>query len=320
MLQWSVGLALVATAAQFLPSRTAGRCFRLSPTTLLLLLFCFVGSVGAVGSQTSNTKTVQPSIDKFFSAGANPAAPFRSNKRTTGNVEERAALTNVEEGKLTVMFWNCDGTGLEGALEVANKKKASIVMLTDTRTTDKDKRWDSAVKKVWGNNCCVHSCAGIQQLSGQRIGGCAIAVRDGWVNRCKGFTGDKRGWGRYSVLKLSGSSNMWIVVCYFAYNGSNGGSDSYMELQRSAMRGCAGDKNCTEHMPVTDGKYDPHKLLQRDLEELKTDAFAHKADLIIGGDFNEKYFQRRMKGKLHAWMENEMQLENIHHNGKEGGW
>jgi hypothetical protein len=93
------------------------------------------------------------------------------------------------------------------------------------------------------------------------------------VDRCKGSTGDKRGWGRYSVLKLSGSSNIWIAVCYFAYKGSNGGSDSYMEMQRTAMRECAGDKNCTDHMPVSDGKFDPHRLLQHDLEDMKAEAF-----------------------------------------------
>jgi hypothetical protein len=39
------------------------------------------------------------------------------------------------------------------------------------------------------------------------------------------------------------------------------------------MRDCAGDKNCTDHMPVSDGKFDPHKLLQHDLEEMKAEAF-----------------------------------------------
>ena len=92
-----------------------------------------------------------------------------------------------------------------------------------------------------------------------------------------------------------------------------------MEMQRTAMRDCDGDKNCTEHMPVSDGKYDPHKLLQHDLEELKAEAFSHKAELIIGGDFNERFFQSQVNGKLHSWMENEMQLKNIHHNGTKVG-
>ena len=54
------------------------------------------------------------------------------------------------------------------------------------------------------------------------------------------------------------------------------------------MRFIDSDKNSDEHMPITNGKYDSHKLLCRDLEELKTQAEASNAEIVIAGDFNEQ--------------------------------
>ena len=74
------------------------------------------------------------------------------------------------------------------------------------------------------------------------------------------------------VLKLSGSTNIWLTICYFAYLNNESGSSSYMELQREAMADINDDKNSNESMPISDGKFDSQKLLCRDLEELKLQA------------------------------------------------
>lgn len=65
-------------------------------------------------------------------------------------------------------------------------------------------------------------------------------------------------------------------------------SDSYMALQRDAMKDLA--KLPDANMPVTNGVYDPHKLLMNDLAELKALADEHNAEFVLAGDFNEKWY------------------------------
>lgn len=290
---------------------------------MMLVLACFVTSVGAADTRGIAKSAIQgqTKVAGFFPTATNPAAPYqRTTQPPRGTTDlERGSLLNRERPELRTLFWNCDGTKEKGvALETALKAQASIVLLTDTRSDSHGTNWEHTVRKVWGKNCFVRSCPGLERFDGSRIGGCAVAVRGGWVNRCKGVISDQRGWGRYLVLKLSGSTNIWLTICYFAYLNNDRESSSYMEMQRKAMDDIDNDKASNEHMPVTDGKYDSQKLLCRDLEELKLQAEAHGAEIVIAGDFNEQYLHGTDR-RLHNWMDNVMHMKNVLHNGNETG-
>jgi hypothetical protein len=288
-------------------------------SVVLLILVCLVGSVGA--ADTLNNNQVQKSVNGFFPPAANPAAPYQRHAQhpQPTTTYDRESHLNTHAPELRTIFWNCDGVSEKGVvLEEAMNAHASIVLLTDTRMDNRGASWEHSVKKVWGKNCFVRSCTGLERFDGTMIGGCAVAVRGGWVNRCKGVIDDKRGWGRYMVLKLSGSTNIWLTVCYFAYRNDDRESSSYMELQRKAMGDINSDKNSNEHMPVTDGRFDSQKLLCRDLEELKVQAEASNAEIVIAGDFNEQYSHGTDR-RLHNWMDNVMMMKNVLHNGKDKG-
>ena len=150
---------------------------------------------------------VEKSINCFFPSAVNPAAPYQRQAHTPRNTttqHDRESLLNAQAPELRTIFWNCDGTSEKGVvLEVALKAQANIVLITDTRSDNRGANWEHSVMKVWGKNCFVRSCTGLERVDGAMIGGCAVAVRGGWVNRCKGVICDKRGWGRYMVQQDS---------------------------------------------------------------------------------------------------------------------
>ena len=96
--------------------------------------------------------------------------------------------------------------------------------------------------------------------------------------------GDPRGWGRMSTTKISGKINLWVVGLYVAYP-STDSNEGYQNLQKDIMkRGDAGGR-----MPISDGVMDPDKLFRDDMDKLMEDAAAARAEVLIYGDFNEKW-------------------------------
>jgi len=63
----------------------------------------------------------------------------------------------------------------------------------------------------------------------------------------------------------------------------------------------------SQRMPISNGKFDPAKLLQSDLDDVLQQASSAKAEVLIYGDFNERWYQEsggnQKKGPWRTWVE-----------------
>ena len=149
-------------------------------------------------------------------------------------------------------------------------------------------------------------------MLGQTIGGATAAFGKGWQSRVRGASLDSRGWGRMLTVKISGKPNrqLWFCGIYVAYANSPKEGEGFFNLQKVQMT----ENTSNEHMPLTNGEYDPHKLLRKDLDALLLQASQAGAEIVIYGDFNERWYQEKagaqIKGDFRSWSENR-NLKNI---------
>ena len=116
---------------------------------------------------------------------------------------------------------------------------------------------------------------------------------------------DSRAWGRSLTVKLGGKTNLWVIGLYAACPSSSLADEGFYNPQRTQMIDT--HRYSKEHFPITDGVYDPAKLMRNDISNILQAANKCRAEVLIYGDFNERWYQEcngsQVKGEWRCWAE-----------------
>jgi len=221
------------------------------------------------------------------------------------NVPNPEALDSTE---FRILAMNVDGCkDWAGIYKQAKAKDVHALLLVDAQKPTKHGITHRALKQNFSHDSAVSINQGLQKLSGGSLGGTVSAIAKGWNQRCAGFSNDKFNWGRYSVLKLRGKirQSIWIVSLYSPYPNLDG-ADSYYNLLLLSMKEyeAASGKRLERK---ADGDLCPYCQLRKELSLLLSDARAAGAELVITGDFNEKW---HMNGEFRQWAQTN-NLQNV---------
>jgi len=196
---------------------------------------------------------------------------------------------------------NIDGANdLSGILADAKYRDAHAMMLVDAERPRHHGLTAHLIKEKFARDAAVNITGGIKQLFGKRLGGTIAAVGKGWSQRCVSIKDDRFTWGRYSIIKIQGNGcrQIWIVGIYAPYSNKSG-PESYYNLLKHEMQ----QYEHTHNKRLTrdaNGDLCPTLQLISDLTFILQQAQADRAEVVIGGDFNEKWHEN---GAFRSWAE-----------------
>ena len=200
-----------------------------------------------------------------------------------------------------VMSMNFDGDAdLTEILRETKKRDVHVLLGVDAERKTADWATWEELKQCFSHDSRVGIYGGIKQLWGRAIGGTIAAVGKGWNKRCTDIAEDSKQWGRYTIVKLKGKAHrsIWILALYAPYNNTQS-PQSYHNLIVQAMK----ERERTHQIRLardSEGQLCPHKQLRIDIEREFMEAKAAGAELVMTGDFNEKWCKY---GPYRRWTE-----------------
>ena len=209
---------------------------------------------------------------------------------------------NLDDSELRILSLNTDGCkDWEGILKQAKKRGIQALCLVDSERPSNHGPTSYLLKQKFAHDCTISITQGLSQLfTNSSLGGTVSAVGKGWGQRCTGFSEDKYGWGRYSVMKMNGSSTraIWILSMYAPYNNKDS-PESYYNMLLHRMKDY--ETRTSKRLARTpDGDLCPTLQLRDELGEILREARSKGAELVLTGDFNERW---EASGIFRQWAE-----------------
>jgi len=322
-MQWLYAIIAIITALVAFPfkpakrpARTAYRnSSRLSKVMLTIMILLTFQAVHGAKATTADFEYHLSQLDDFSEHSismsdnsTNHSSIHSHNSPDYGNISDESddfidsyvpngfPVPNVpnpsdlNSAEFRVMALNTDGAAdWDGIWKQAKLRDVHALCLQDAEKPSQHSSTYRDLKQHFSHDATVDINPGLKQLWGPYIGGTVNAMGKGWNQRCAGFSGDKHSWGRYSVLKIRGKTRqaIWILSLYSPYE-SKDRPESYYNMILHAMKDyeavtgkrLARDRN---------GDLCPYCQIRQELSEVLQAARQAGAELVITGDFNEKW-------------------------------
>ena len=215
-----------------------------------------------------------------------------------------------KDGELRVLAMNTDGRkNIDSVTNLAKRKGIHMLSLAENGATKKKaKGMEHTLTENFSKDAKISVSTGLNMLFEDRaLGGCTQAIGKGWNERVSSTSEDPRGWGRFMTTKLQGKKGkkLWITQLYAAYD-KNPGPQSYWAMIKERM---ADEEKNGEKMKKDKNRIICPKLqMIEDLDKLRNQAELAGAEIIIMGDFNEKW---KEKGLFQEWATDRGRLANV---------
>ena len=253
-------------------------------------------SEDSLSSATSSSCNTDVSPDELSDTSADSEKSLDMHSAVP-NVPDPEHLSN----ELRILAMNTDGTvDWTGLWKQTKLRDVHALCLVDTEKPRNHGQTNHLLKTNFSHDTATSICPGLQALFGSTLGGTVNAIGKGWNQRCAGFAGDRFDWGRYSVLKIKGKArqSIWLLSLYSPYNNKDA-PGSYYNLILNEMRDYE-QHTGTRLSRDSNGDLCPYCQLRNDLSETIQEARQAGAEVVLCGDFNEKWHER---GEFRTWAE-----------------